>query len=206
MLLLIPASESIGNLSEKRYAPHTAGGIGIVTFAGLLLLLIPAIKELAVTEFKHNDYAVVQDMSLGECEPLYKGDVITQTFIADRPFNHVGVKVYNDAGTANESSYRMELLSADGTVLSHRDFIGAEAENGGYCYLKFDDIIPSDKETYTICLTPLHTTETSVLMFGYYNTHQYDIYSDGIMTGLNSDARTDLAFTVFQRITSGYFH
>ena len=206
MLLLIPASESIGNLSEKRYSPHTAGGIGIVAFAGLFLFLMPAIKELAAIEFKHNDYAVVQDMSLGECKPLYKGDVITQTFIADRPFNHIGVKAYNDAGAANESIYRMELLSADGNVLSHRDFIGAEAENGGYCYLKFDDIVPNGKETYLIQLTPLHTTETSVLMFGYYNTHQYDIYSDGIMTGLNSDARTDLAFTVFQRITSGYFH
>ena len=145
-------------------------------------------------------------MSLGECEPLYKGEVITQTFIADRPFNHIGVKVYNDAGASNESIYRMELLSEDGNVLSHRDFIGAEAENGGYCYLKFDDIVPNGKETYLIQLTPLHTTETSVLMFGYYNTHQYDIYSDGIMTGLNSDARTDLAFTVFRTITSGYFH
>lgn len=206
MLLLIPASESIGNLSEKQYTPHTAGGIGIVTFTGLLLLLVPAIKEMDAAEYKHNDYAVVQDMSLGECEPLYKGNVITQTFIADRPFNRLGVKVYNDTGTSNESIYRMELLSSNGDILSHREFIGAEAENGGYCYLKFDDIIPNAKETYMIRLTPLHTTEENVLMFGYYNTHQYDIYSDGFMTGLNSDDKSDLAFMAFLNVNSNYFH
>lgn len=206
MLLLIPASESIGNLSEKRYSPHATSGIGIVAFTGLFLLLVPAIKELATTEFKHNDYAAVQDMSLGECKPLYNGEVITQTFISDRPFNHVGVKVYNDAGAANESIYRMELLSENGDILSHRDFIGAEAENGGYCYLKFDDIIPNGKEAYTIQLTALHTTETSVIMFGYYNTHQYDIYSDGFMSGLNSDEKSDLTFEAFLNNTSDYFH
>ena len=43
-------------------------------------------------------------------------------------------------------------------------------------------------------------------MFGYYNTRQYDIYSDGHMTGLNSDERSDLAFTAFQTVTSVFFH
>jgi len=206
MLIVILASESICRLSEKRFTPHTAGSLGIISFAGLIFLLTPAIRQLTDAEIKHNEYAVVQDMSLGECQPLLKGDVITQTFISDRPFNHVGCKVYNTAGGSNESIYRMELLSENGDVLGHRDFIGAEAENGGYIYLKMEDIIPNGKETYTIQLTALHTTEEHHLMFGYYNTHQYDIYSDGFMTGLNSDERTDLAFMTFQTVTSGFFH
>lgn len=206
MLIVILSSEGLEKISEKRYAPHTAGGLGILSLAGLLILLVPAVKELSVTEFRHNDYAVAQDMSLGECEPLLAGEVITQTFQSDLPFTHVGCKVYNDTGAFNDSIYRMELLSSGGDVLSQREFIGAEAENGGYCYLKFDPITPNGKETYTIRLTALHTTEENHLMFGYYNTHQYDIYSDGSMTGLNSDERSDLAFMVFLNATSTYFH
>lgn len=206
MLLLIPASESICLTSEKHYAPHSAGGFGIIALAGLILIFTPCIKEMTAAEFEHNDYAVVQDMSLGECEPLFKGDVITQTFKTDRPFNHIGCKVYNDTGIINESIYRMELLSSTGDVLFSRDFIGAEAENGGYCYLEFDSVLPDGEETYMIRLTPLHTTEEHVLMFGYYNTHQYDIYSDGFMTGINSDEKSDLTFMAFNNVTSSYFH
>lgn len=206
MLIVILASESVCRLSEKQFTPHTASGLGIISLTGLILLLTPAIRQLSNAEIKHNEYAVVQDMSLGECQPLLKGDVITQTFASDRPFNHVGCKVYHDTGSSNESIYRMELLSENGDVIGHREFIGAEAENGGYIYLQMEDVIPNGKETYTIQLTPLHTTEEHHLMFGYYNTHQYDIYSDGFMTGLNSDQRTDLAFMVFQTVTSGFFH
>ena len=205
MLLLIPASESVHRISEKKYTPIISGILSIAALAGFAVLMIPAIQTLGDTEIRYNEYAVVQDMSLGECEPLLKGDVITQTFVTNRPFDHVGCKVYNDFGASNESIYRMELLSSKGDVLAHRDFIGAETENGGYCYLKFDPIIPEDNETYMIQLTPLHTTESSHLMFGYYNTHQYDIYSDGVMTGLNSDEKSDLAFMVFLNTTTKFF-
>ena len=206
MLLIIPASESVRKLSEKQFALPTSGILGGTSLLLFLFLLIPCIKTMDNAEYEHNDYAVVQDMSLGECQPLLSGNVITQTFKADLPFNHVGCKVYNDTGASNDSIYRMELLSSNDDVLSSRDFIGAEAENGGYCYLKFNDIIPNGEETYRIRLTALHTTDENYLMFGYYNTHQYDIYSDGSMTGLNSDERSDLAFMVFLNVTSGYFH
>ena len=205
MLLLIPASESVHRISEKKYTPLISGIVTLSALAGFAALMVPAVKTLSDTEIRYNEYAVVQDMSLGECEPLLKGEIITQTFAADRSFDHVGCKVYNDFGASNESIYRMELLSSEGEVLAHRDFIGAETENGGYCYLKFDPIIPEGKETYTIQLTPLHTTESSHLMFGYYNTHQYDIYSDGVMTGLNSDPKADLAFMVFLNTTTKFF-
>ncbi len=206
MLMVILASEGLHELSEKRYAPHAARGLGILSLAGLLLLLIPAIKELSETEFKHNHYAVVQDMSLGDCQPLLVGDEITQTFQTDQPFTHVGCKVYNDFGASNSSIYRMELLSSEGNVLANREFVGAEAENGGYCYVKFEPVIPDGMQKYTIRLTPLHTAEENYLLFGYYNTHQYDIYSDGSMTGLNADERSDLTFTTFYNMTTGYFH
>ena len=206
MLFVIPAAESLCFLSEKRRTPPVAGGLGLLALAGLLFLLLPVIREMSATEYKHNDYAVVQDMSLGECQPLLNNDIITQTFLTDRSFNRVGCKVYNDTGLENGSIYRMELLSASGHVLAQRDFVGAEAENGGYCYMEFDPVIPAGEESYIIRLTPLHTTENEYLMFGYYNTHHYDIYSDGHMTGLNSDERSDLAFMVFLNTTDTFFH
>jgi hypothetical protein len=205
MLFLIPASETIHRISDQKRTPLVSGILCLAALAGFSYLIIPAIKTLSNTEIRYNEYAVVQDMSLGECEPLLKGDSITQTFLTDRPFSHVGCKVYNDFGASNESIYRMELMNSDGEVIAHRDFIGAEAENGGYIHLKFDPVIPAGKETYLIQLTPLHTTDQSHLMFGYYNTHHYDIYSDGEMTGLNSDEKSDLAFMVFLNTTTKYF-
>ena len=206
ILFVIPAAESICFFSNKKYSTHTAGGLGIVTLAGFLILLVPAIKELSTTEYKHSDYAVVQDMSLGECEPLLSEGTITQTFVTDRPFNRVGCKTYNDTGFNNGSIYRMELLDSNGAVLSQREFVGAETEDGGYCYLALNDIVPAGMQTYTIRLTALHATDTEHLMFGYYNTHQYDIYSDGHMSGLNSDECSDLAFMVLLSTTDNYFH
>ena len=80
-------------------------------------------------------------------------------------------------------------------------------ESGGYVYMRLtEDYIPDGKETFTIELTPMHATEEYHLVFGYYNTHQYDIYTDGYMTGLNSSERSDLSFMVYQTVTAGFFH
>lgn len=206
MLLVIPASESICRISQKRRTPLIVAVLGLVSLTGLVVLMTPIIKEMKQSSYKHLDYAVSQDMSLGDCKPLMEGEVITQTFRSDLPFNRFGCKVYNDFGSENNSLYRMELLSSDGTVLAGVDFSGAETENGGYYYLSFDPIVPNGPETYQIRLTALSADENACLMFGYYNTHQYDIYSDGFMTGLNSDKRSDLAFQVFYTDTTSFFH
>lgn len=206
ILFMIPAAESICFFSDKKCSAHTSGGLGMITLAGFLILLVPALKELSTAEYKHSDYAVVQDMSLGECEPLLSGQTITQTFVTDRPFNRIGCKTYNDTGSNNGSIYRMELLNSHGDVLAQREFTGAETADGDYCYLALDDIIPAESQTYTIRLTALHTTAAEHLMFGYYNTHQYDIYSDGHMSGLNSDERSDLTFMVLLSTTDSFFH
>lgn len=206
MLLVIPASESICRISQKRRTPLIAAVLGLVSLTGLVILMTPIITEMKQSSYKHLDYAVSQDMSLGDCEPLMEGEVITQTFQSDLPFNRLGCKVYNDFGSENSSLYRMELLSSDGIVRAGFDFSGADAENGGYYCLDFDTIVPNGRETYQIRLTALSADENAHLMFGYYNTHQYDIYSDGFMTGLNSDERSDLAFQVFYTDTTSFFH
>ena len=205
MLFVIPAAERITYLSEKKeFVPRyaLASLTSLIAFAALFA---PSVKKLFQTEIHYNEYAVVQDMSLGDFKPLFNGDIITQTFQTDRPFNRLGCRVYNIFGNYNESIYQIELISQDGTTLSSRDFIGAEMADQGYVFTEFDDVVPNGMETYRIVITPLHTTDTSYLTFGYYNTHHYDIYSDGFMTGLNSDEKTDLDFTVFLKTSSMFF-
>lgn len=206
MLFLIPAADIICRYSEKKYRFQAAGSTCLIALVPLIILFVPVIRGMANAQYEHTDYAVVQDMALGDCQPLTEGNVLTQTFQTDLPFNRVGCKVYNTTGTENESLYRMELLSPNGDLLAIREFTGAEAFSGDYCYMVFDDIHPSGKETFTIRLTALETSAEHVIQFGYYNTHHYDIYADGCMTGLNSDQRTDLTFQVFQKNVSGYFH
>ena len=99
------------------------------------------------------------------------------------------------------------LFYENGELIARRDFVSAEVISGDYVYMNLEqDVIPAGEETFIIELTPIHTTEEFNLRFGYYNTHQYDIYTDGFMTGLNSGERSDLAFMAYQAVTAGFFH
>ena len=207
LLLVIPASESICSASKKRFVTPISSILGIVVFVGAVFLLKPAVQQLNAHHTEHTHYAVWQDQSLGDTQPLLHGDVITQTFATDTPFNHIAIRAYNSTGASNESSYRIKLFDKDGELIDRREFGSAEVESGGYVYMRLtEDYIPDGKETFTIELTPMHATEEYHLVFGYYNTHQYDIYTDGYMTGLNSSERSDLSFMVYQTVTAGFFH
>lgn len=206
MLIIIPASETISRLSERNCNPRSFAFIGFSAFAFLLFAVLPYAPSICQTEYKHKEYAVVQDMAIGSQKPLLYGERITQTFQTDRTFNRVGCKVYNSNGAVNASHYRLELLSENETLLASRDFYGSEILDKDYCYLEINPIIPDGKSTYIIQITPLYTSDEHYLTFGYYNTHNYDIYNDGFMTGLDSDAKSDLTFTVFNRVNKSFFH
>ena len=207
LLLVIPAAESLNDSSEKRFVPLAAGILAVLSFAGFAFLLKPAVQQLNANASSHTHYAVMQDMSLGDIQPLLNEDKITQTFVTDKPFNHIACKAYNDTGSANESSYSIKLFYENGELIARRDFVSAEVISGDYVYMNLEqDVIPAGEETFIIELTPIHTTEEFNLRFGYYNTHQYDIYTDGFMTGLNSGERSDLAFMAYQAVTAGFFH
>lgn len=205
MLIYISASESICSLSGKQYSGRTLGFIGCSALAVLFLAFLPYIKDLYGTEYKHADYAVVQDMNAGELQPLLSGESLTQTFRTDRAFNRIGCKVLNQTGGENTSLYRMELLSETGETLASKDFYGLEVADRDYCYMKVPLQTPDHKTAYTIRLTALDTSDEYYLTFAYYNSHNYDIYPDGSMKGLNSDAKTDLTFMVFHRVEETFF-
>lgn len=178
---------------------------GIGSFLLMLLFLLPCLNTLRSTPYFRANYAVVQDMSIGENKPLLSGDRITQTFQTDRPFNEIACKVFNPTGTENESLYRFQLFSDDRTLLFQTDFYGSQIQDKDYCCFPMGNIVPDGKQTYTICITPLDTSAEHFLTFGYYNTHHYDIYIDGNMTGADGDEKSDLTFRVYQNISANFF-
>lgn len=206
ILIYIPASDSICWLSEKPYAANPMKKVAFLSLALLLFAILPYAKDICRTEYEHKESAVIQDMRAGEQLPLLDGERITQTFQTERPFDMVCCKVLNQTGNENISQYRMELLSESGTVLASRDFYGWEIMDKDYCYMELSLQIPQGKNTYTIQITPIYTTDKYYLTFTCYNTHNYDIYADGFMTGLDSDEKSDLTFLVFHRTVSNFFH
>lgn len=180
--------------------------MGISSFFLLLICFLPCMNTLRNIPYAHAEYAVVQDMNIGENKPLLSGDCITQTFQTDRPFNEIACKVFHTKGTANQSKYRFELLSENHDLLFQTEFCGSQVQDKDYCYFKIGDIVPETKQSYTIRITPLFTSSEHFLTFGYYNTHNYDIYADGMMTGVASDERSDLTFQVYQTTETNFYH
>ncbi len=205
MLLLIAVSDGIEKIADHPVSNRKLGIAGVGFLAIFLITTLPWIYELRSIPYKHVNNAVVQDMSLGEQQPLLSGDEITQTFRTDQSFNRVACKIYNPSGTANDSQYRLELFTENGDCLARMDIQGSQIQDKDYCYLEVPKTASGQMKQYLIRITPLYTTPQAYLTFGYYHTQHYDIYSEGHMTGLNSDERTDLTFKVFESVETNFF-
>lgn len=206
MLILIPGADALCSLSET---PLCGRPLKVCSFCAVFLLLLTALpigNTLRKTAFEHREFSVVQDMNAGEQLPLQKGERITQTFHASRPFNRIACKVDNPLGTQNNSVYEMELLSEDGTVITSRKINSREVPDKDYCYMETPLIAPKKEQTYTIRITPVETDPENHLTFSYYRSGNYDLYSDGSMDGLNSEETSDLTFSAFYTVSSNFFH
>ena len=224
LLILILSAEGLGCLSERTDTPAIARGqknggrylklfssrytvIALAAAAVAACIGLAHVKALFTLPYKQMEYAVVQDMSEGEeLLPLLTGESISQTFTTDRPFNHIGCKVLNPSGTANTSSYLIELLDASGNILGSRTLQGSEVLNKDYCYVKFDSVIPDGQTEYEIRVTSLLADEKHHLTFLYYNSGNWDIYPSGKMSGLNSSEKSDLTFVVYDSVTKCFFN
>lgn len=186
-------------------SPSRIFSVGCIAFTLLMLFLIPCLNKLRSIPYNHVNYAVVQDMCIGENKPLLTGDCITQTFQSQRPFNEISCKIFNATGTENQSMYRFELLSSDGRLIFQTDFYGSQIPDKNYCSFKTGSIIPNGTETYTIRISPFYTSEKYFLTFGYYATGNYDIYTAGSMSGLDTVKNADLTFKVFESVETNFY-
>lgn len=211
LLVLLLSAEGLSNMDDRLPAGSTACKrySRIALAACVLSLGIGLVhgKTLFTVPYKQMEYAVVQDMFEGEdLLPLLTNETVSQTFSTDRPFNHIGCKVLNPTGTDNTSSYCIELLDTDGTVLGSRTLQGSEVLNKDYCYVKFDSVIPDGETEYEIRVTALSADEEQSLTFLYYNSDNWDIYPYGSMKGLNSSEKSDLTFVVYDSVTKCFFN
>lgn len=198
MLLLIGASDGCTHFSQRFASRKRILGTGIGTLTLFTLGMLFCISIARTSEFKGRNDAVVQDMSNGSLEPLLTGDSISQTFRTKHPFDHIAVKIFNPFGEQNQAVYHFELLASDGSCLHAQDFSVSAIPDKDYCYFEMVSVVPAQMEAYTIRITPVYTSSKDYVTFAYYHTQHYDIYADGAMTGLNSDARSDLTFLVFE--------
>lgn len=202
-LMLIAASDGLGFLSaqpvwEKRASVPLAFALAALP---QVLFLLPHMTQLLRQPEGARNYAVVQDMYDGnDLLPLQKGEAVAQTFCTDKPFTHIAVRALNEDQESNNSFYVLQLIAEDGTELASRTFGGTEIMNKDYCYLKFPQITPQGTTNYTIHITALETDEENYLIFPYYHSGNYDIYTDGTMSGPGSDPRSDLNFLVFSTV------
>ncbi len=181
----------------------------LIPAAGLILFLaaaLPSVGNLFTLPYSQMEYAAVQDMYEGELLPLMQGDTITQTFQTDRPFTHIGCKIGNEMGADNTSAYRIEVLDSSGRLLGSRNFSGSEILNLDYCYVRFDSVVPTGTEEYTIRITPLATDKDNYLTFLYYHTGNWDMYPAGHMDGLDAGDKSDLTFVVYDSVTKCFFN
>lgn len=209
LLAIIAASEGLTVLSEqKAFQKRTVLPFALAgTAVAAVLVFIPYGSRLFHTQTQQQEMVLMQDMYDGnDVLPLLSGETVTQTFSADKSFNQIAVKVLNENREENLSLYKLSLLDGDGNTLSEKTFHGCDVWNKDYCYLKFPSVIPDGKTVYQIVITALDADESQHLTFPYYHTGNYDIYSDGKMSGLNSDEKSDLNFIVFDEVTKAFLN
>lgn len=207
-LILMMAEEGIRLTARKTKdsCPRLSKAPAVLCTGILILILFTGYNAVFQTEFERTEPAIVQDMSTkDEIKPLLSGESITQTFRTDRPFTHVGVKVFNFSGDSNTSLYQMELLDPSGKMMDQRTFWGSEVMNKDYCYLQLGPIFPPGETEYTIRITAKSADMDNNLSFLYYHSKDFDIYPDGHMGGANVNDNSDLTFQVFISTFESFF-
>ncbi len=163
-------------------------------------------NRLGKTVSMHYSLAVKQDLSeLSELDTPLLTDTYTQTFTVQKPFNTFGVKVFNALGADNCSLYKISIKNADGTVITTQDILGANAFNNDFYTIEFPTIIPNGKTEYMVTITPEIVSDVHSLIFGAYNTNNYDIYENGCLYVNDSATLSDLAFKVMYKYEGAYW-
>lgn len=137
-----------------------------------------------------NQYLFLSD----SYEPCADDMVLTQTFTADMPFDEIYLQAENVKGDANDSVYRIRLLDENNNLISTTDLNGSRVIS--YGLTKLDMHSDADRGRYRLSIQKISGNDT--LSFLYYDTGNYDAYSDGELTGLKNAMKPDLCFIVLK--------
>lgn len=133
-------------------------------------------------------------------EGLTAGNTLTQTFVADQPFNRVAVRVKNVNTDKKDSQYQITVTDDSGICYMNRTVTGQDVFDYDYFYLGLDTVAaPTQATRYSITITCIQGTADNSVAFLAYDTGNHDAYAPGALYR-NGEAseNADLNFMVYR--------
>ncbi len=180
---------SRGRRDKRKIA---AGVLAALCLAGLCLMIrgffttnyVEVSMSVDQFLFEANEYIAVSD-----------GMEISQTFVTEKEFSTIALKVHNIEGEFNDSVYSVCLYDGEGNLIKEQLLQGSEAEDYVFYPLAFENA--AGVKDYEIRIKKL--SGANDLVFLYYDTGHYDVYPEGRLSGLTKGEMADLIFEVYWR-------
>lgn len=191
-------SHTISRKSSREWIP--------VVFAALLLLVTAAgllrhTGDITRTPVKRHDTLISQKTYTDAFpEGLTAGNTLTQTFVADQPFNRVAVRVKNVNADQKDSQYQITVADEYGICYMNRTVTGQDVFDYDYFYLGLDtEAAPTQTTCYSITITCIQGTADNSVAFLSYNTGNHDAYVSGALYKNGEEQeKADLNFMVYR--------
>ena len=169
-----------------------AGVLAALCLAGLCLMIrgffttnyVEVSMSVDQFLFEANEYIAVSD-----------GMEISQTFVTEKEFSTIALKVHNIEGEFNDSVYSVCLYDGEGNLIKEQLLQGSEAKDYVFYPLAFENA--AGVKDYEIRIKKL--SGANDLVFLYYDTGHYDVYPEGRLSGLTKGEMADLIFEVYWR-------
>lgn len=197
------AVDGLGQLADCSLFQKKVSSYALLASSALCLLVsgIYLIAQRATyTKEVHflTDSVVAQHMeTAGENGPDMKvGQVWTQTFEAETPFNILELYYGNPGMEGNTSSYNITLSDEHGTVF-YQDILYGDDTGYDLDYeIQFEPVIPQGRTTYTISIEPLAQDQEHYLHFSSQDCSRVDLYPHGSLSIDGVPVSRDLSFRV----------
>lgn len=196
------AAEGISLLEEcslwKRRSPLPVLAVSIAAFLVSAVFLLSHWKVYTSEEHILSDFVANQHMeTAGENGPAMKiGQIWTQTFEAEDPFNILDL-YYGSPGTKDNTSLYHITLSDESGAVFYDDYIrGKDPLYDLVWTAQFEPVIPNGRTTYTITIEPKIQTDDSFLHFCSLDTSRVDMYPHGGLFIDGEPQGRDLCFRI----------
>ena len=194
----VPDGNAISRRTSREWIP--------VIFAALLLLITAAglylhTSDITRTPVKRHDTLISQKTYTDAFpEGLTAGNTLTQTFVANQPFNRVAVRVKNVNADKKDSQYQITVTDEDGICYMNRTVTGQDVFDYDYFYLGLDtEAAPTQATRYSITITCIQGTAGNSVAFLSYDTGNHDAYVPGALYRNGEEQeKADLNFMVYR--------
>ena len=156
---------------------------------------------------KHDTLISQKTYSSSEQAGLTKGNVLKQTFYADKPFNRVCVRVKNAVPENKDSTYHITVSSQTEEILLDTRVSGHDVFDYDYFYFGLaQEAVPTVLTEYTITITCEKGDPDNSIVFLRYDTGNHDAYTPGVLYENGHIVNNaDLNFMVYRSYQDTYF-